>query len=314
MGNQQTAQSATTTQAPSNAQAAKPKSSSFDPAHPTGIPAADTAELGTCKGNTSRPGCVMDADQRRAFVDLFNVRVLEVRSNCQGALQLIKVQELIKKPDELPWYAGVLLDVVAAVLTDGLSLLVSAGVRGVAGALGRGAMAAAETVAAEIDVQKMRALISIAAPPPQMPATISGIKKVIGATVNAAKGAAKPHVADALSDSGVTEQQTAATGYINYLEGALDQKFDDLMRTAPGVTNDTELQALYDSLNPKEPCGNNLTTRREWWMAMDLGRGRVIYGGGDDRRRGSRQVRSALAVDGRADASVLGGDRGRLAG
>jgi hypothetical protein len=252
MGNQQNTQPSPTTQQPAGVQATKSKASSFDPAHPTGIAAVDGAALGPCKGDSSGPGCLLDAGQRQALVILFDTAVAEAHSNCKDALVLLHVEQLIKKPDELPWYASLLLSAIAAVATDGLSLLVSGGVGAAAKMLGSEMAAGAGAAIANVNVAKMCALIAISpvsSPSPIAPATV---KAAVGKVVDTIKGAVVPGLAKSASaNSPAAEQKTVAQGYLEYLGRTMDQKFADLSRKAPSVATDGELVALLGAFAPE---------------------------------------------------------------
>jgi hypothetical protein len=245
MGNQQSVQSSTTVPAASTSQVTKPKASSFDPAHPTGIPALDGASLGPCKGTPGGTECFLDGGQRHALVILYDTAVAEAHSNCKDALVLLQVEQLIKKPEALPWYASLLLSAVAAVVTDGLSLLVSGGIGVAARMLGTEVAAGAEAAIANINIAKMRALIAISPAPPPASATLATVKAAVGKVVDTAKGAAAQALAErASANSPAAEQKTVEQGYLNYLGRTMDQKFAEFSTKAPSVATDAELLAL----------------------------------------------------------------------
>lgn len=253
MGNEQTTQSTSIIQLPAMDAVNKPKPSNFDPKHPPGMGAVDTAAMGPCKANPNAPGCFLDKDQRVALVILYEQHLGAVRENCKHAVSELKVEQFIKNTDELPWYVSLLVAAVAAVLTDGLSVLLEGGI-GLASGLALGAEAAttAEAAIANVNVARMRELISITVPSAAAPAV--AISKVAARkATDAGTHALTPSLAMAVSsDSEATRDKTAAVGYLDFLRNSMDKEFDQLSKKPLSAATDGELLALYQFFDPQK--------------------------------------------------------------
>ena len=249
MGNQQSTQSSSFVDLPTKApEGSKPRPSSFDPKHPSGDPTIDNADRGPCAASPTS-GCYLSSEQRTTLVALYRHYVGDAARECAIALHEVKIEEKLKNTDEIPWYVNLVMSAVAAVLTDGFSLGISAGVgaatRIVSGAA-RSATDAAPALAAE--VRKMFDVVALETPTaPKSPLPTIAAGKI----VDAGNTAIKPAEAERLSaDTEATKQKHETLSFVEYLRKSMAAAFKRLVTEPPSKLDDAELTALRDHFDP----------------------------------------------------------------
>jgi hypothetical protein len=141
------------------------------------------------------------------------------------------------------------MSAVAAVLTDGLSLGISAGLRRAGEALSGASRSTADAAPAlGSEVRKMFDVVSLERPsaaPSPLP------KVVVGKIVDAGTTALKPSEAEQLStETDATKQKRETLGFIEYLKQAMSGAFKRLAYEPPSQLDDAELTALRDHFDP----------------------------------------------------------------
>jgi hypothetical protein len=194
---------------------------------------------GSSKGGT---GCFMRPDQRQAVIIMLMARLDRVQNNYRDALSDLKVDELLKKDDDLNWMLSLVLDVAGAhilgVITNGLQLARTEGIA---------------RFSASLDV-KVDA--SLAATAQKTLAAISDddIKSWTKLGFDKAKKGAAGVAKDALNTSDTTKK-AETLDYVNQLRNECDRAFDTLRLHTTADLNDVELMVVYHGMAP----GNHRT-------------------------------------------------------
>jgi hypothetical protein len=97
----------------------------FEHDHPTGIDGVDLGGLGHC-ATTNETGCFLNALQRTELNSLTRTRIGGAAKNYGTALTELRLEQMIRKVDELPWYLTLLLGACCTALESVAGMAVKA--------------------------------------------------------------------------------------------------------------------------------------------------------------------------------------------
>jgi hypothetical protein len=180
-----------------------------------------------------------EAERNERLLNL-KIRIVAAGARCNDAIQAVKFETLLKKPDDVPWWFGMLLDVCVTSLTTSAIKALTKYKAGKIGELGKAAGDAAfhgDTAALEF-ADKRKAMF----------AAISdeSIKARVGMIGGFAKSEAKSIVAMTLADS-ADKAQTLS--YLHQLQKSMDIAFQNLGEQGTKDLSDPELLVMYDAMD-----------------------------------------------------------------
>jgi hypothetical protein len=208
-----------------------------------GVAYADKGPRCEASGGSS-PGCFMSAGQRGRLIQLAIDRVSSLaQTNYKLALTQLKVDQLIKKDDDLGWVISLLLDLatshLAGMASKALSKLKASSIRD-ASDFGLGLDVIGDEDSSWIGKggDMLRSVSD---------KTIEGVAK---------KGfdGAKKVVSKAMKDDkneAAKSEKAATVSYIDYLETECDVAFDAFKQHAFAEMDDSQLIVMYNGLAPQ---------------------------------------------------------------
>ncbi len=244
-----------------------PGKSTLTQSIPTGYQAIDQG--GECVTDS---GCMLNPNQRQMLIVQYSARVNAALGSFLAALGDLHVETYVKKENELPWYADLLLGAASGLMVSGIMGVVAHLARGgsevveaiaEAGAHGVGA-AAAQTSVAGLNAKSVESLI----------------KKAVDL---GKKGAGKA-VFGAVDDSG---QKATSLSYIDFLRNSAMTSFEHLREDPPATASDIELLALFQSF-----VGHRHTPSMYYvWLKQQLERYKSSHASEIGRRDGHSAAR-----------------------
>jgi hypothetical protein len=220
----------------------KPAPSDYQFTAETGDRWADHGSF--CDGKAQTPICFMSDPQRQKFIVDIKDRILRAGENYKHALQQLRVDELMKKEEDLSWVLSLALDLVGAhiinVAADALQRFKSSAIKKLSeAALDAARHGAYDPTSASATVEAMLAGVS---------------KESISQKVKFGVGTLQKNGAGVIKTELNKEKQTekaATISFIDQLKTQCDAAFEALGANAAADANDVELQALYDGMDPK---------------------------------------------------------------
>lgn len=222
-----------------NADPVAQQQSKFPSSYTSGIAEANdgikSSGQGRCR-NIRGVGCFLEPSQRTEANSQARGQLALVANNYAIAVEQCRVGELIKKIDELPWYASLLLGAAIAVVE---SLVPMAGAAFVAAGKATQALAkvGAETVKKAAD-SELKTLTKA-----QITSTIKA------ATTLGKTNAVKSFTAASSDQSEQANAKTQALGYMNTLNKSASIMWKQLNRDI-GTMDDATVMVLLESLDP----------------------------------------------------------------
>lgn len=213
----------------------------------TGIDWIDRGPV--CTGRAGQPGCFWSDDQRGRLIQDFQLNVDHAEQQFGLALERIRLDEIVSKPDDLNWFLSLALDIVGA-------HLVAVFTRSIMKAAGPALDAARRSAAdAVVDAAlhgeevartwRARATEMILKVTPQQVASLSTAAFV------PAKNLAKKELAAGISHTPSAAAKSATLAYINQLSRAAAVSFRQYRLDACGHANDAELAVLWTGMSPE---------------------------------------------------------------
>lgn len=201
----------------------------------TGSPWADQ---GAHCDDSYADGCFLNDRRRDHLITDIKLRVITAATNYKLALEQMRVAELLKKEDDLPWVLSLALDVATGFLmskvTKALTKIRTAGAERV---LNNTFTSDGEAIEhARID--KILSSLSDKQVEKWTKSAFDAAGKQVKSTFKKARGA------DDQSD------KTEALSYIAQLTKASDKSFETFANNAATTANDGELSVLYEGLDP----------------------------------------------------------------
>jgi len=164
-----------------------------------------------------KPGCFLPDDKRARLLMSFTRRVTVAQTNYKLALEQMRVDELLKKDDDVNWVLGLILDVASAYLGN-------------------------TTTKALTKVDAKSAYFSKVSDGLIQAAVKTGFDKAKGGIKSEAKDA---HNREAQS------KKAASLSYINQLEASCDVAFETFTSTVAAGANDAQLTVLWEGFAPE---------------------------------------------------------------
>ena len=186
-------------------------------------------------------GCVFDdVQQRRDLITLLLPRISDAGTAYKLALERLRVQELLRKEDELPFFVTLILDLATAHIGSMFARKLMSLRNGTSEAVGN-AVAHAEIHGlpqAGGALKKQRALSLVT-------------KERVEGGVKGAMDVAKRGYKTSLSSAGADDRQTMLLDAINVISKQAGIGFDKLRANAAAFLTDAELIVLYDAFAPE---------------------------------------------------------------
>jgi len=197
-----------------------------------------------CDGkDQNTAGCFLRDDQRKRLIDKFESRVLVAQSNYQHALAELRVDELMKKDDDLHWVLSLALDVAGAHIL-GVAARALKGVK--AGGLAKlteAGLDAARRGEVSDRSWSSRAEMLLSA------VTDKRIDAYTKAGFDAGKKKLSKGVQSALNADDATDKASSLS-FIVQLQNSCDIGFMAFTERATGSATDAELVVLWEGMHP----------------------------------------------------------------
>lgn len=197
---------------------------------------------GLCEGEgPDMQGCFMSSDQRERYITDFKLRVTAAAARFNMAIESLKLEELMKKEDDMHWVLGLALDLASNFV---IGSAVKALTKAKAGKIADLATAAHDATmggryeAADKSDRMKQLLHSI---------SDDSIKTRVTAVGGLVKTKAKGIVQAATAD--VDVPKSAAVGYLTRLQSSCDIAFAEFADNAAGNATDAEILVLWDGMH-----------------------------------------------------------------
>jgi len=194
-----------------------------------------------CERNVGHD-CFMNPESRTALIVDYKDLVVEAHDAYQRALLEIRMDELVKKDDDLPWFVTLMLDVVSAELLGGLTrtlkLLKAETLAALTSAASLGADAARQAT-----TQVSTAYVALSMLSDEQ---LSAMTK---ASFDAGKKAAVSGI-KSMANAGKSDAKQEKLSYIAQLSNAATMAFEQLRTKPPAQATDAQLLVLYQSFKP----------------------------------------------------------------
>lgn len=167
------------------------------------------------QGVATSPGCFLTSEKRERLIVDFKLRVAEADTNFKLALESMRVDELLKKDEDINWALGFVLDVASLYIGGATTKAIGA-------AMTKGGQKVADGVLQNT------------------------IKTAFGKGKDGIKGAVKDE-----KNEGAHAEKTASLSYIKQLEAGCDVAFNRFASTAAANADDAQLVVLWEGLDPQ---------------------------------------------------------------
>lgn len=206
---------------------------------PTGAAWPDNGTA--CEADPKRKGCMLSSSARQALIALLLRRMTVAESHYGLALERLRVANLLKKADELPWFVNVVLDVAAGFIIG----KVTAGLI----SLKDGDKSTVKSILGEVDPDLDMGNFDMDIGLDFTGIGDAGIKSNVKRIVDARKAAFGKSLA---KDSEKAYDKSATQSYVDLLGIEVARTYDSLASTLPATATDAELIAFYHSMDPGE--------------------------------------------------------------
>jgi hypothetical protein len=265
----------------------------------------DSEGMGACAAQGTA-GCFLTVGQRQILVGDMQQRVTAAQGSYRDALNDCRLQQVLKKTDELPWYMSLMLGAIAS----GLESAIGVGIKALkASGAAESAIAAATSARTATAVDEgahavANSAIHEASNAGAEVATVSDkqLETLVASSLDKAKEKAAGALAGATStDSKETAEKNAALNYIDFLRNESADVFQNLREDAPGTTTDAELLALWRSfdaaLHTTDRYRNELNEKIEKYLSSSVSKiGRSSDWNNEPSALGPRQVEREVRV------------------
>ena len=265
----------------------------------------DSEGMGACAAQGTA-GCFLTPGQRQILVGDMQQRVAAAQGAYRDALSDCRLQQVLKKTDELPWYMSLMLGAIASALESAIGI----GLKALkASGAAESAVASATSTRAATAVEEGANAVATAGSHEASNAgaevaTISDkqIETLVATSLDKAKEKAAGALAGATStDSKETAEKNAALNYIDFLRNESAEVFQELKEGAPGTTTDAELLALWRSfdaaLHTTTRYRNEVNEKIEQYLSSSVSKiGRSSDWNSDPSMLGPRQVEREVRV------------------
>lgn len=243
------------------------------------------ADQGGKCDDSNADGCFLRSDRRDHLITDIKIRLVTAATNYKLALEQMRVHELLKKEDDIPWVVGLALDVatgfITSKVTKALGKIKTAGLNAEADAAWHG-----DVLERSRTDRALQALSDKSIEKWTKSAFDAAGKQVKG-TIKKAQGA------------GAKDDKTEALSFIEQLTNAADKSFDKFGSTAATTANDGELSVLYEGLDPENH------TVGAYKAALDDKLKRYMKSGVTDIGRKIGKDRETKLVDVKQDTRVV---------
>lgn len=298
--------------APAATQAMTPgKTTLVQQEHPTGNEGIDTGGQGAC--STRGAGCFLSALQRTELNRQASSRLANASKNYGIAVTELKLEQMIKKVDELPWYLTLILGACGTAL-EGLAGMATKALKKPGAAvqalstLGSEAVVSKNSLAEAVNVANTAAKVaakdavkeaSKEVEKEMKTLTEAQVESAIKTSIDIGKEKASAGLTSVMSsDSAEVNEKAQALGYADILNGRADVMFEQINQDIGRVTDAIAL-AIWRSLDPsmhsaamyKAKLGASLKRYSESNVSK-MGR----EAGFDDKKHVEKEVRIAKLI------------------